>query len=157
MQTRYIYNALPVESQAMDLVKAAAKQHSIAVVLGFAEQSPSYSVYISQAIISPQGELLLHRRKIKPSHMERTIFGDGFGGDLTNVVVVDFGPQHGRIKVGCLACWEHTQPLLKYRMSNPCSLSPFTGPRSSLWLPRPPAPLFHASSPDAPTREKKKN
>jgi predicted amidohydrolase len=50
----------------MAQVKAAAKQHSIAVVLGFAEQSPSYSVYISQAIISPQGELLLHRHKISP-------------------------------------------------------------------------------------------
>ncbi|KAH6847116.1 carbon-nitrogen hydrolase [Chaetomium sp. MPI-CAGE-AT-0009] len=114
LHTRYIYNALPVQSQAMDLVKAAAKEHSIAVVLGFAEQSPSHSVYISQAIISPQGELLLHRRKTKPTHMERTVFGDGSGGDLNNVAEVDFGPEHGKIKVGCLACWEHTQPLLKY-------------------------------------------
>jgi predicted amidohydrolase len=154
MQTRYIYNALPVHSRAMDLVKAAAKQHSIAVVLGFAEQSPSYSVYISQAIISPQSELLLHRRKIKPSHMERTIFGDGSGGDLTNVVEVDFGPEHGRIKVGCLACWEHTQPLLKYRKSNPCFLFPhLRAPVASLRLPRPPEPLFHASPPDAPNRK----
>ncbi|RYP42081.1 hypothetical protein DL768_010397 [Monosporascus sp. mg162] len=114
LQTRYIYNALPVESQAMGLIKAAAKEHSIAVVLGFAEQSPSHSVYISQAIISPQGEVLMHRRKIKPTHMERTVFGDGSGADLNNVVEVDFGPEHGKIKVGCLACWEHTQPLLKY-------------------------------------------
>ncbi|CAG9946330.1 unnamed protein product [Clonostachys rosea f. rosea IK726] len=114
LQTRYIYNALPVDSEAMGLVKAAAKEHSIAVVLGFAEQSPSHSVYISQAIISPQGDLLMHRRKVKPTHMERTIFGDGTGADLNNVVEVDFGPEHGKIKVGCLACWEHTQPLLKY-------------------------------------------
>ncbi|KAH7141030.1 carbon-nitrogen hydrolase [Dactylonectria macrodidyma] len=114
LQTRYIFNSLPVESKAMDLVKTAAKKCSIAVVLGFSEQSPSHSVYISQAIISPQGELLMHRRKIKPTHMERTIFGDGTGADLNNVVEVDFGPDHGKIEVGCLACWEHTQPLLKY-------------------------------------------
>jgi predicted amidohydrolase len=114
LQTRYIYNALPVESRAMELVKAAAKENSIAVVLGFAEQSPSQSLYISQAIISPQGEVLTHRRKIRPTHMERTIFGDGSGGDLNNVVEIDFGAPHGKIRVGCLACWEHTQPLLKY-------------------------------------------
>lgn len=98
----------------MDLVKAAAKEHFIAVVLGFAERSPSHSVYISQAIISPQGEVLAHRRKIKPTHMERTLFGDGSGADLKNVVEVDFGAEYSKIKVGCLACWEHTQPLLKY-------------------------------------------
>ncbi|KAK0660777.1 carbon-nitrogen hydrolase [Cercophora samala] len=114
LHTRYIYHALPVESQAMDLVKAAAKKNSIAVVIGFAERTQTNSVYISQAIISPQGELLVHRRKIKPTHMERTIFGDGSGNDLNNVAEIDFGSHHGKVKVGCLACWEHTQPLLKY-------------------------------------------
>lgn len=98
----------------MEQIKATAKKHSIAVVLGFSERSPSDSVYIAQAIISPQGDLALHRRKIKPTHMERTIYGDGSGGDLTNVVELDFGAPLGKIKVGALACWEHTQPLLKY-------------------------------------------
>ncbi|KAI6753990.1 hypothetical protein HG530_013166 [Fusarium avenaceum] len=114
LQTRYIYNSLSIESEVMELVKAAAKENSIAVVLGFSEKTTSHSVYISQAIISPQGNVLLHRRKIKPTHMERTVFGDGTGADVNNVVEVDFGPEHGKIKVGCLACWEHTQPLLKY-------------------------------------------
>lgn len=114
LQTRYIYNSLPVQSQAMDIVKAAAKENNIAVVLGFSEQSPSHSVYISQAIISPLGEVLMHRRKVKPTHMERTVFGDGSGADLNNVVEVDFGAEHGKVKVGVFACWEHTQPLLKY-------------------------------------------
>ena len=114
LQTRYIYNSLPVQSQAMDIVKAAAKENNIAVVLGFSEQSPSHSVYISQAIISPLGEVLMHRRKVKPTHMERTVFGDGSAADLNNVVEVDFGAEHGKVKVGVFACWEHTQPLLKY-------------------------------------------
>ncbi|KAK4210094.1 carbon-nitrogen hydrolase [Rhypophila decipiens] len=114
MQTRYITNSLSVDSPEMDLLKKAAKESSIAVVLGFSEKSPTHSVYISQAIISPQGGMLTHRRKIKPTHMERTIFGDGSGRDLNNVVEIDFGPDHGKIKIGSLACWEHTQPLLKY-------------------------------------------
>ncbi|KAM7202938.1 Arylacetonitrilase [Naviculisporaceae sp. PSN 640] len=114
MQTRYIYNSLCINSPEMDLLKAAAKENSIAVVLGFSERTQSDSIYISQAIISPQGDLLRHRRKLKPTHMERTIFGDGSGGDLNNVAEIDFVPEHGKIKVGTLACWEHAQPLLKY-------------------------------------------
>ncbi|UPL01467.1 hypothetical protein LCI18_012401 [Fusarium solani-melongenae] len=130
LQTRYIYNSLPLESEAMELVKATAKENSIAVALGFSERSPSHSIYISQAIISPQGEVVMYRRKIKPTHMERTLFGDGSGADLNNVVEVDFGAEHGKIKVGCFACWEHTQPLLKYH-----SISQGEAIHISMWPP----------------------
>ncbi|KAM0552434.1 hypothetical protein ACHAPJ_007995 [Fusarium lateritium] len=98
LQTRYIYNSLPIDSEAMELVKSTAKDNSIAVLSS-----------LHKAI-----DILLHRRKIKPTHMERTVFGDGAGADLNNVVEVDFGSEHGKVKVGCFACWEHTQPLLKY-------------------------------------------
>ncbi|KAK3308385.1 carbon-nitrogen hydrolase [Chaetomium strumarium] len=113
MQTQYINNSLSIHSPEMDQIKAAARDHSVAVALGFSERTPSGSIYISQAIISRRGEVLMHRRKLKPTHMERTVFGDGSGRDLANVVEVDFG-THGTVNVGCLACWEHTQPLLKY-------------------------------------------
>jgi nitrilase len=43
------------------------------------------------------------RRKLKPTHMERTVFGDGSGSALHNVVEL---PDIGR--VGALALWEHT-------------------------------------------------
>jgi predicted amidohydrolase len=98
----------------MDAIKAAARANSIAVVLGFSERTETDSVYIAQAIISPQGDLLMHRRKLKPTHMERTVFGDGSGSDLNNVADIDFGENIGVVKVGTLACWEHLQPLLKY-------------------------------------------
>jgi nitrilase len=114
MQTQYTANSLALDSPEMDQIKSAALANSIAVVLGFSERTPSGSVYIAQAILSLKGELLMSRRKLKPTHMERTIFGDGSGGDLSNVVDIDFGPPHGVVKVGCLACWEHTQPLLKF-------------------------------------------
>ena len=49
------------------------------------------------------------RRKMKPTHMERTIFGDASGDCLAKIVNL---PEVG--KVGGLSCWEHIQPLLKY-------------------------------------------
>lgn len=51
----------------------------------------------------------MKRRKIKPTHMERTLFGEGSGKSLNNVVELA-----GIGRVGALSCWEHAQPLLKY-------------------------------------------
>lgn len=51
------------------------------------------------------------RRKLKATHMERTIFGDASGGSLLNVVPAK---GLGGRKVGALNCWEHAQPLLKF-------------------------------------------
>ncbi|KAJ4018270.1 hypothetical protein NW761_015060 [Fusarium oxysporum] len=109
----YIENSLKVDSSEMRTIQACAKSNSVAVSLGFSERTDSHTLYISQVIITPQGDIAVHRRKLKPTHMERTIFGDGSGNDLTNVAAIDFG-DIGVVKVGNLACWEHTQPLLKY-------------------------------------------
>jgi len=122
LSPKYINNSLSLDSPEMDQIKAAAKRHAIAVVLGFSERSPTHSLYISQAIISPAGLVQVSRRKIKPTHVERTVFGDGSGDDLCNVAPVDFtttgnadSPSSpGIVNVGALSCWEHTQPLLKY-------------------------------------------
>ncbi|KFZ19132.1 hypothetical protein V501_00814 [Pseudogymnoascus sp. VKM F-4519 (FW-2642)] len=112
--TRYVQNSLSINSPEIETIKSAAKANNIAVALGFSERTDTHSVYISQALITPQGDLAMHRRKLKPTHMERTVFGDGSGADLNNVADIDFGGDVGVVKVGTLACWEHTQPLLKY-------------------------------------------
>ena len=49
------------------------------------------------------------RRKLKPTHVERTVFGEGDGSDLAV-----YDTALGRI--GALCCWEHLQPLSKYAM-----------------------------------------
>jgi nitrilase len=64
---------------------------------------------MSQVIIGEQGEILLNRRKLKPTHVERTVYGEGDGSDL-RVVDAAFG------RLGALNCWEHMQPLLKMAM-----------------------------------------
>jgi nitrilase len=92
----------------MHKICAAARASNIAVVLGFSENSNN-SLYISQCTISSSGDILMKRRKLKPTHMERTVFGDSGGSSLNNVVDVD-----GVGRVGALNCWEHMQPLLKY-------------------------------------------
>lgn len=91
----------------MARIQQCAADNDITVVLGFSENFHN-TLYISQAIINSDGKLLALRRKIKATHMERTIFGDASGDALTSVVDTKVG------RVGALSCWEHIQPLLKY-------------------------------------------
>ncbi|KAI1609557.1 aliphatic nitrilase [Exophiala viscosa] len=134
LATKYIQNSLAVDSEEMRTIQACAAKNKVVVALGFSENDHN-SVYISQAIIDSDGKLLMKRRKLKPTHMERTIFGDASGDSLTNVVPTSAGKR-----LGSLACWEHVQPLLKYHTATQREdihaggwppLSPHAGPE--LW------------------------
>ncbi|KAF3764066.1 carbon-nitrogen hydrolase [Cryphonectria parasitica EP155] len=108
MAEKYMNNCLKVDSPQFQLLCAAAKEAKVSVHLGFSEHY-NRTLYIASAMIGADGEIKMTRRKIKPTHMERTIFGDGSGASLMNVVDI-----RGIGKVGGLNCWEHTQPLLRY-------------------------------------------
>ena len=66
---------------------------------------------MGQTIVDSDGTVMLHRRKLKPSRAERTVFGEGDGSGLT-VVDTRVG------KVGALNCWEHLQPLSKFALAS---------------------------------------
>lgn len=85
-----------------------AADNNIEVHLGYSENDKD-SLYITQSHIASDGTMRMSRRKIKPTHIERTIFGEGSGSSLLNVVDIP-----GMGKAGGLNCWEHVQPLLKY-------------------------------------------
>ncbi|ETW75052.1 hypothetical protein HETIRDRAFT_482815 [Heterobasidion irregulare TC 32-1] len=103
---RYQANSLAVHSPEMDRIRAAVKELGVYVVLGFSERDGG-SLYIAQATISETGEIINHRRKIKPTHYEKTIFGDGSAQSIHNVVQTPYG------RLGSLNCWEQIQPALK--------------------------------------------
>jgi aliphatic nitrilase len=105
---RYHDNSLAVDSPQMRRLQAIVKRAAVTVVMGFSERAMG-SRYMAQAIIDPKGTLLLARRKLKPTHIERTVFGEGDGSDLV-VVEAPFG------RLGALNCWEHVQPLMKMAM-----------------------------------------
>jgi nitrilase len=103
----YMANSLSKISPEMDRIRSAVKKAGIFVVLGYSERDGA-SLYIAQSFIDTHGEIIHHRRKIKPTHVERSIWGDGQADSLKSVVDTPFG------KVGALNCWEHLQPLLRY-------------------------------------------
>ena len=105
---RYHDHSLVYGSPQADRIAQAAKDHQIMVVMGHSEKHGG-SLYMGQWIIGADGETVAMRRKLKPTHVERTVFGEGDGSDLT-VWDTPLG------RVGALCCWEHLQPLSKYAM-----------------------------------------
>ncbi|WP_077002744.1 carbon-nitrogen hydrolase family protein [Variovorax sp. KK3] len=105
---RYHDNSLVVGSPEFDRIREAARKHKLWVSLGYSEKAAG-SLYIAQALIDDRGNTVQTRRKLKPTHVERTVFGEGDGSDLA-VCETAIG------NVGSLSCWEHLQPLSKYAM-----------------------------------------
>lgn len=105
---RYAANSMTRDGAEMDRVRHAAAEHRIHVVLGFSERAGG-SLYMAQAFLSDTGELVSVRRKLKPTHVERSVFGEGDGSDLQ---------VHDTVlgRLGALSCSEHLQPLTKYAM-----------------------------------------
>lgn len=62
-------NSLSRDSAEMDAIKTAVKEAGIFVVLGYSERDGA-SLYMAQSSISPEGDIVNHRRKIKLYSME---------------------------------------------------------------------------------------
>lgn len=105
---RYHAGSPAVDGPELTVIRRAARRHGITVALGYSEKDHG-SLYISQTVIAADGSVLLHRRKLKPTHVERTLFGEGDGSDL-KVVDTPLG------RLGALSCAEHVQPLSKYAL-----------------------------------------
>ncbi|MEM9034937.1 MAG: carbon-nitrogen hydrolase family protein [Actinomycetota bacterium] len=105
---QYWANSPTVDGPQLARIGAAAAEHEIMINVGYSERDGG-SVYMAQATFGPDGVLRKNRRKLKPTHVERSVFGEGDGSDL-DVVEMEYG------NVGALCCWEHIQPLSKYAM-----------------------------------------
>jgi nitrilase len=105
---RHFENCMTADGSEARRIAAAAADHGIWVVLGFSERSAG-SLYIAQLVIDDSGSIVCARRKLKATHVERTLFGEGDGSDIKV-----YDTALGRL--GALCCWEHLNPLTKYAM-----------------------------------------
>ncbi|TQN71716.1 Arylacetonitrilase, partial [Colletotrichum shisoi] len=104
----YVANSLVVDSDEWKALRDAARENTIYVSFGFSERAGDF-IYMSQALFGPEGEVLINRRKLRPSGTERGLWSDGSDDGL---MVVD--TKIGR--VGMLQCWEHLRPTMTFNI-----------------------------------------
>lgn len=105
---RYHENSLVLGNPEAQRISMAAQKAGIHVALSYSERAAG-SLYIGQWLIDDRGETLAVRRKLKATHVERTLFGESDGSSLRT-----YESTLGTI--GALCCWEHLQPLSRYAL-----------------------------------------
>jgi len=105
---RIAQNSVAVGDAAERRLAACAQELGIWLVTGVNEVEPERSgtIYNTLFYHSPDGELVLHHRKLVPTNHERLVWGQGDGRGL-NAVETGFG------RIGGLICWENYMPLAR--------------------------------------------
>lgn len=108
----YLENALVIGGAETTALCDAAREAAIDVVIGIAEKDPftEGAVYCTALTISREGHILGRHRKLKPTHAERIIWGDGDAVGLKT-------HQRGYAKISALNCWEHQMMLPGYALA----------------------------------------
>ncbi|KAH8666477.1 aliphatic nitrilase [Xylariales sp. PMI_506] len=72
----YIENSIVVGDDNWHKLVQAAIDNEIYVGISFSEKDAAH-LYMAQALIAPDGEILIHRHKLRPSAQERDLWTDG--------------------------------------------------------------------------------
>ncbi|PYI11620.1 aliphatic nitrilase [Aspergillus sclerotiicarbonarius CBS 121057] len=104
----YIENTMVVGGVEWNRLIAAIKEVEIYAALSFAQRVGD-NLYMALALVSPLGDELIFRHKLRPSGDERDIFSDGTMDQL-RVITSAFG------RVGMLECGEHWYPSMTFPM-----------------------------------------
>ncbi|QJD96922.1 carbon-nitrogen hydrolase family protein [Mucilaginibacter robiniae] len=106
----YWVNSLEVSSNYLNMISEAVRKAGIIVALGVTEkESIGGSLHCSLLYFGPDGTLLGRHRKLKPTGLERYIWGESDGATLTTLDT-NLG------KIGGLICWENYMPLARMAM-----------------------------------------
>jgi predicted amidohydrolase len=108
----YIASAVEIPSVTTDKLCAAAKAGGLDVVIGIVERDSTTNgtVYCTLLFISRDGRILGRHRKLKPTSLERAVWGEGDGLGLRV-----YERPYGRISG--LNCWEHNLMLPGYALA----------------------------------------
>ena len=103
----YCDNSMVVPGPETELLGALAKERGIYLSIGVSERDAvSGTLYNTNLIFTPEGELASVHRKLKPTGSERVVWGDANRGYFP-VVETPWGPM------GSLICWESYMPLAR--------------------------------------------
>ena len=104
-------NGILLDGPEIAALCKAAKVAKADLVIGINELDPQTraTLYCTMVTISKEGHVLNRHRKIKPTHHERSIWGDGDAKGL-------FPQERSWGRLSALNCWEHNAVLPAYTM-----------------------------------------
>ena len=107
----YLDSGVEIPSATTDRLCQVAGDAGIDVVIGVAERDPRTrsTIYCTLLFIGREGTILGRHRKLKPTYVERTVWGEGDGSSLRT-----YERPYGRISG--LNCWEHIMMLPGYAL-----------------------------------------
>jgi len=99
---RLYKNSVTIPGPAVTRLSETARKHNIYICVSVTERDRG-SLYLTQLWFDKEGNLMGKHRKIRPTGVERTIWGEGDGSTMPV-----FETEIGRL--GGLMCWEHMMP-----------------------------------------------
>ncbi|MEM0984609.1 MAG: carbon-nitrogen hydrolase family protein [Pseudomonadota bacterium] len=104
-------NGVDLDGPEIAAIGKAAKRANAAVVIGINERDPQTrsTLYCTMVTLGPDGAVLNRHRKLKPTHHERSVWGDGDAKGL-HPVALPWG------RLSALNCWEHNAVLPGYAL-----------------------------------------
>ncbi len=101
-------NAVEIPGRVTETLGEAARRAGAWTVIGVNERTTLVpgTLYNTQLFLAPDGSVALARRKVMPTHVERTVWGWG-GAEGLRVLDTPAG------RLGGLICWEHEMPLVR--------------------------------------------
>ncbi|KAF4314472.1 Nitrilase/cyanide hydratase and apolipoprotein N-acyltransferase [Botryosphaeria dothidea] len=104
----YVNQSITFDGPEYKRLTSAVKAAGLFAVLSFSERTDN-AIYISQALVDPNGATIHHHRKLRPSGAERNVFSDGETSSL-KVIPTSYG------RIGTLLCWEHLHQTMSFPM-----------------------------------------
>ncbi len=110
--TRLARSSLLISGPEIRSLQQTCAQSKIFAHIGFNERSAASlgCIYNSAVLISDEGEILTHHRKLVPTFYEKLVWANGDGAGLRVVETERCG------RVGALLCGENTNPLARWSL-----------------------------------------
>ena len=101
-------SSLEIPGPDSDRIGEIAREHGLCLAVG-ANELERGTIYNALLLYGPDGELVLHHRKLVPTNHERLVWGQGTGAGLEAV-------ETAVGRVGGLICWENFMPLARFSL-----------------------------------------
>lgn len=108
---RMVEESIYVDGEEVMSIREVARETRTVVSVGISEKvhCSTATLYNTNLIVGPDGDILVHHRKLMPTFFEKLTWspGDGHGLRIADT-------QYG--KIGALICGENTNPLARYAL-----------------------------------------